>query len=254
MENKVLHRLFEEKEMRLKGGLYHMTQVAMAYNSNRIEGSKLSEEQTRHIYETNTVLPEGEEPLRVDDIVETINHFRCFDYMLDHAQEELTQDMIKEFHRLLKGGTSDEKKEWFKVGEYKLRPNVVGDRKTAAPSRVNEEMGKLLTGYQNKSKIIFEDLIDFHHSFECIHPFQDGNGRVGRIILFKECLKNNILPFIIDERHKLYYYRGLKEYEQEKGYLMDTCLSAQDAYEKTVDYFFQTEELELEGTRGQQIQ
>ena len=144
MESKVLYRLLEEKGMRLKGGLYHMTQVTMAYNSNRIEGSRLTEEQTRHIYETNTFLAEGEEPLRVDDIVETINHFRCFDYMLDHAHEELNQDMIKEFHRLLKTGTSDEKKEWFKTGEYKLRPNVVGDRKTVAPSKVNDEMGRLL--------------------------------------------------------------------------------------------------------------
>ncbi len=238
MENRLLDVLLEEKEMQLKGGLYHKTQVDMAYNSNRIEGSKLSEEQTRCIYETNTVLMETEEPLRVDDIVETINHFKCFDFMLDHAAEELTEEMIKEFHRLLKSNTSDEKREWFKVGDYKLRPNIVSDRETTVPSKVKAEMGKLLTSYQGKEEINFEDIIDFHHSFESIHPFQDGNGRVGRIIMFKECLKKDILPFIIGEEHKLFYYRVLKEYNTEKGYLLDTCRSAQDIYEKVVEYFF----------------
>jgi Fic family protein len=239
MKNQLIEMLREEKNMGLKGGLYHKTQVDMAYNSNRIEGSKLSEEQTRYIYETNTILTESDEVLRVDDIVETINHFKCFDFMLDHSTEELSEDIIKDFHRLLKSNTSDEKKDWFKVGDYKLRPNIVGDRKTTVPSRVKAQMGKLLSEYQNKGTILFEDIIDFHYNFESIHPFQDGNGRVGRMILFKECIRNHIMPFIIEEDHKIFYYRGLKEYPTERGYLLDTCRSAQDRYEKLVNYFYQ---------------
>lgn len=238
MKQRLLDRLHEEKAMKLKGGLYHQTQIKFAYNSNRIEGSRLSEAQTRYIYETNTISVEPNEAANVDDIIETINHFFCFDYMLAQADEELTEEMIKEFHRLLKRNTSDERKEWFRIGDYKLRPNAVGDMKTTAPAKVASEIQILLMDYRNKKNVRVEDIVDFHYRFEIIHPFQDGNGRVGRIIMFKECLKNNILPFIIDNEHKLFYYRGLNEYISEKGYLMDTCLSAQDQYEEMVSYFY----------------
>lgn len=238
MQGRLLELLTEEKEMQLKGGLYHKTQIKLAYNSNRIEGSRLSEEQTRCIFETNTILNEGEEALAVDDIIETVNHFRCFDYMLTHADEYLSEIMIKEYHKLIKQNTSDAKKSWFLVGDYKQRANEVGGIQTTEPDKVPKQMGQLLSKYQGKKEIIFEDIIDFHHDFESIHPFQDGNGRVGRMILFKECLKHDIMPFIIDEQHKWYYYRGLKEYQREKGYLLDTCRSAQDAYEGAVNFFF----------------
>lgn len=235
---RLLERLLEEKVMRLEGSLYHQTQIKLAFNSNRIEGSRLSEDQTRYIYETNTLNIEAGETADVDDITETVNHFSCFDFMLLHADEKLTEDMIKEFHRLLKRNTSDERKEWFRVGEHKARPNVVGDNKTTAPSKVSSEAQKLLADYHRKEEITVEDIVDFHYRFESIHPFQDGNGRVGRVIMFKECLKNDILPFIIDHEHKLFYYRGLKEYGAEKGYLVDTCLSAQDEYGKMASYFY----------------
>ncbi len=238
ISQRLLERLREEKEMKLKGGLYHQTQVKLAFNSNRIEGSRLSEEQTRYIYETNTLNMESDGTANVDDIIETVNHFSCFDFMLNHADEELTEDIIKEFHRLLKRNTSDERKEWFKVGNYKTRPNIVGDTKTTAPSKVEIEIQKLLSDYHQKRNITLEDIVDFHYRFESIHPFQDGNGRVGRIIIFKECLKNGILPFIIDHEHKLYYYRGLKEYRTEKGFLMGTCQSSQDQYQVIVSYFY----------------
>lgn len=239
MEDKsLLELLQEEKEMQLKGGLYHQTQIKLAYNSNRIEGSRLSEDQTRYIFETNTLHTEPDETANVDDIIETVNHFSCFDYMLTHAKEDLSEDMIKEFHRLLKRNTSDERKEWFRVGAYKSRPNVVGDMVTTAPGKVEIEMGKLLAAYHKKQVVTIQDIVDFHHRFESIHPFQDGNGRVGRVIMFKECLKNNTMPFIIDHEHKLFYYRGLREYGSEKGYLVDTCLSSQDQYELLVAYHF----------------
>jgi Fic family protein len=236
--DRLLKLLQEEKAMQLKGGLYHHTQIKLAFNSNRIEGSRLSEDQTRYIYETNSIHMGYDDSANVDDIIETVNHFSCFDHMLNSADEELTEDMIKEFHGLLKRNTSDERKEWFRVGDYKIKPNMVGDRKTTAPSQVGSEISKLLTAYHHKKDIVLDDIVDFHHHFEIIHPFQDGNGRVGRIIMFKECLKNGILPFIIDHRHKLFYYRGLKEYYSEKGYLADTCRSAQDSYESFVTYFF----------------
>lgn len=238
LKQRLLERLLEEKEMKFKGGLYHQTQIKLAYNSNRIEGSRLSEDQTRYIYETNTVNIEPEEAANVDDIIETVNHFSCFDYMLTYADEDLTEEMIKEFHRLLKRNTSDERKDWFRLGDYKTRPNVVGDKETTPPSKVRGEIKKLLVDYDKKKDIKVEDIIEFHYHFESIHPFQDGNGRVGRMIIFKECLKNDILPFIIDHEHKFFYYRGLKEYKTVKGYLTDTCLSAQDQYEKMVAYFF----------------
>lgn len=237
MHNTLLEMLKEEKEMGLKGGIYHTTQIKFAYNTNHIEGSRLSEEQTRYIYETNTIVPEGEEATSIDDIMETVNHFQCFDYMLEHVEEPLSEEMIKKFHSISKSNTSDSRKTWFNVGEYKSRPNVVGERKTAAPSKVKEQMVELLEGYNNKQDININDIIAFHHDFEVIHPFQDGNGRVGRLIMFKECLRNNIMPFIIEESHKLFYYRGLNEYRNETGYLKDTCLSAQDYYEQLVKYF-----------------
>lgn len=238
MKHFLLKRLLEEKEMKLKGGLYHQTQIKLAFNSNRIEGSRLSEEQTRYIYETNTVSMEQDEATSVDDIIETVNHFNCFDNMLAYADEELTEEMIKEFHRHLKRNTSDERKEWFRVGDYKTRPNMVGNMNTTAPAKVSDEIQRVLSDYHQKKHISLEDIAEFHYQFETIHPFQDGNGRVGRIIMFKECLKNDILPFIIDHEHKLFYYRGLKEYKTEAGYLLDTCKAAQDQYEAMVSYFF----------------
>ena len=238
MEINLLEKLREEMVVKLKGGLYHQTQIKLAFNSNRIEGSRLSEDQTRYIFETNTLLAPSDETTNVDDIIETVNHFSCFDSMLAHASEPLTEDMLKEFHRLLKSGTSQARTTWFRVGGYKTRPNTVGQAETTAPDKVAGEMQKLLSAYHQQRPPSFEDIIAFHYQFECIHPFQDGNGRVGRIILFKECLKNGILPFIIDHQHKLFYYRGLKEFASEKGYLLDTCRSAQDAYGILVAYFF----------------
>lgn len=234
--------LLEEKHMGLKGGIYHQTQIKLAYNSNHIEGSRLSEEQTRYIFETNTLNIPPEETAEVDDIIEAANHFACFDYMLEKAQKPLTEDMIKDFHRILKSSTSDSHKDWFVVGGYKTRPNMVGDLETTSPGKVSVEMQKLLTDYHAKDSKGFEDIIDFHWRFECIHPFQDGNGRVGRIIMFKECLANGIMPFIIEHERKLFYYRGLKEYANEKGYLIDTCLSAQDTYKVLVNFFFPAEQ------------
>ncbi len=232
----LLYRLREEKKIKLKGGVYHQTQVKLAYNSNHMEGSKLTEDQTRYIYETNTIGLE-KEPANIDDIIETVNHFQCFDYILDCAEDILAENIIKKIHAILKSNTSDSRLEWFNVGDYKQRPNMVGDSKTTPPSKVKREMRQLLFEYQQKEDITFDDIIEFHYHFEKIHPFQDGNGRVGRLIIFKECLKYNIVPFIIDERHKLYYYRGLKEFENERGYLTDTCLSAQDAYKVLLEYF-----------------
>lgn len=232
----LLYILREEKRIKLKGGIYHQTQVKLAFNSNHMEGSRLTEEQTRYIYETNTIGAE-KEPANIDDIMETVNHFQCFDYMLDCAGDVLTEDIIKKFHAILKMNTSDSRLEWFNVGEYKQRPNMVGESKTTPPAKVKKEMQRLLFEYQQKESITFEDIVEFHYCFEKIHPFQDGNGRVGRLIMFKECLKNNIAPFIIDERYKLYYYRGLREFDNEKGYLIDTCLSAQNQYKELLDYF-----------------
>ncbi len=232
----LLYQLREEKRIRLKGGIYHQTQVKLAYNSNHMEGSKLTEEQTRYIYETNTIGVD-KEPANIDDIIETVNHFQCFDYILDCAEESLTEQMIKKIHLLLKSNTSDSRMEWFRVGDYKQRPNMVGDSRTTPPGRVAKEMQKLLAEYEQKKGVAFADIVEFHYRFEKIHPFQDGNGRVGRLLLFKECLRYHIVPFIIDERHKLFYYRGLREFENERGYLTDTCLSAQDAYKELLNYF-----------------
>ena len=239
MDN-LLNVLREQKAANLKGNLYHVTQIEFAYNTNHIEGSTLTEEQTRYIYETNTiVLEEGSNQANVDDIIETTNHFRLVDYMLDVADKKLTEDMIKEFHKILKTGTSDERKSWFNVGEYKKLPNEVAGSMTDSPENVTKDMEKLLDNYNSLEKVTINDIIKFHSDFEKIHPFQDGNGRVGRIIMFKECLKNNIIPFIILDKDKMYYYRGLKEYQNggEKGYLIDTCLNAQDQYQALIDTF-----------------
>lgn len=233
----VLEVLKEQKEMGLKGNLYHNTQVIFAYNTNHIEGSKLTEEQTRYIFETNTILFESQTVACVDDILETANHFKLVDYMLDIAEEKLTEEMIKEFNKILKAGTSDSRKKWFNVGDYKKLANEAGNMKTSLPKNVQKDMVKLMQWYNSLGKITIEDIIEFHYSFECIHPFQDGNGRVGRIIMFKECLKNNIIPFIILDKDKLFYYRGLKEYKNEKGYLIDTCLNAQDQYIEMIRYY-----------------
>lgn len=233
----VLEVLREQKEMKLKGNLYHNTQIIFAYNTNHIEGSKLTEDQTRYIYETNTLLTEKESITNLDDIIETANHFKLVDYMLDVADKELTEEMIKEFHKILKEGTSDSRKDWFNVGDYKKLANEAGNMKTTLPKNVQKDMIKLMQWYNSLGKVKIEDIIEFHYRFECIHPFQDGNGRVGRIIMFKECLKNNIIPFIILDKDKLFYYRGLKEYKTEKGYLIDTCLNAQDQYTKMIVYY-----------------
>ena len=231
----VLDVLREQKEMNLKGNLYHQTQITFAYNTNHIEGSTLTEEQTRCIFETNTILFESNTIAKVDDILETTNHFKLVDYMLDIADKKLTEKMIKEFHKILKEGTSDSKLEWFNVGEYKQRANTIGSGiKTTSPNNVEKEMSKLIDWYNSLKQVTIKEIIEFHYKFESIHPFQDGNGRVGRIIMFKECLKNNIIPFIIQDADKLFYYRGLKEYKTEKGYLVDTCLNAQDQYTKMI--------------------
>ncbi len=235
----VLDILREQKEMKLKGNLYHNTQIIFAYNTNHIEGNQLTEDQTRYIFETNTILFEGETVASVDDILETSNHFKLVDYMIDKAEETLTEDMIKEFHKILKEGTADSRKEWFKVGEYKQVVNEAGSTKTTLPKYVQRDMAKLMEWYNSLAKITIKDIIEFHARFEKIHPFQDGNGRVGRIIIFKECLKNNIIPFIILDKDKVFYYRGLKEYQNggEKGYLIDTCLNAQDQYINLIEYY-----------------
>ena len=236
-KDSILFKLREEMEMKLKGGLYHQTQIRLAYNSNHMEGSRLTEDQTRSIYETKTIgITEGSE--KIDDIIETVNHFRCFDYIISIADKDLSEDIIKHIHLLLKNGTSDSQKEWFAVGDYKKRPNVIGDMiETTHPSKVATETKKLLQTYRENSNITFEDIVDFHYKFEKIHPFQDGNGRVGRLIMFKECLKYDIPPFIIEDKSQDYYKRGLKEYTVEKGYLIETCRAAQDLYKELLKYF-----------------
>lgn len=225
-----------EKASGTKGGIYHKVQIELTYNSNHMEGSRLTHDQTRYIYETNTIGVEAG-TVNVDDIVETANHFRCIDMVIDSAGQMLSEPFIKTLHRTLKNGTSDSRKEWFAVGEYKKIPNEVGGQDTTAPEEVPTEMKQLLASYNRNPDKTLEDLIAFHVAFESIHPFQDGNGRVGRLILFKECLKNDIVPFIIDEDLKLFYYRGLHEWNTERGYLIDICLSAQDKFRKYLDYF-----------------
>lgn len=235
----ILGILREQKNMKLKGNLYHNTQITFAYNTNHIEGSKLTEDQTRYIYETNTLLAEKDSVTDIDDILETANHFKLVDYMLDIADKKLTENMIKEFHRILKEGTSNGRKDWFVVGDYKKLSNEVGGLKTTEPKNVERDMKKLLEWYDSLEQVTIKEIIEFHAKFEKIHPFQDGNGRVGRIIAFKECLKNNIVPFIILDKDKLFYYRGLNQYQnnKEKGFLIDTCLNAQDQYTEMLKYY-----------------
>lgn len=234
-KNILLNHLKEQKDMKLKGGIYHRTQIDLTYNSNRIEGSKLTQDQTRYIFETNTI--GVTESVSVDDIIETTNHFRCIDLIIDKANRKLTESLIKELHFLLKSGTSDSRKGWFNTGEYKKLPNEVGGNETCAPEKVAPEMKKLLQNYNSIEKKSFEDIIDFHYQFEIIHPFQDGNGRIGRLVMFKECLANNIVPFIIEDDLKQFYYRGLQQWPNVKEYLLDTCLTAQDHYKSVLDYF-----------------
>ena len=234
-DNPLLQLLREEKSIRMSGGLYHELQVRMTYNSNRMEGSKLSETQTRLIFETNTI--DVGEGIPVDDIIETVNHFRAIDFCIDMAEDPLTEDIIKELHRILKQSTKDSTLAWFAVGDYKKRANMVGGHETAKPKEVASRMKLLLSQYEAKTTVTINDIINFHYEFESIHPFQDGNGRVGRLIVLKECLRFGLIPFIIEDAKKMYYYRGLSEWEHEKGYLTDTCLDGQDTFRKLMSMF-----------------
>lgn len=232
----LLEVLKAEKNRKIKGGIYHKIQIELTYNSNHIEGSRLTHDQTRYIYETNTI-GITDKALNVDDIVETANHFKCIDMVIDNANQSLSEKFIKQLHLTLKSGTSDSRKDWFAVGDYKKLPNEVGGMETTLPEQVAERMKTLLATYNRRTSKTFDELIEFHYNFESVHPFQDGNGRVGRLILFKECLHNNIVPFIIDDDLKMFYYRGLHEWKSEKGYLIETCLAAQDKFKKYLDYF-----------------
>lgn len=232
----LLEVLKAEKAGKVSGGIYHKVQIELTYNSNHIEGNRLTHDQTRYIYETNTIGAQNES-FNVDDIVETANHFRCIDIIIDKATHVLTEKFIKELHTVLKNGTSDSRKNWFVVGDYKKLPNEVGGRETTLPEKVQTEIKKLLTLYNSSNGKTLDEIIDFHVKFERIHPFQDGDGRVGRLILFKECLRNNVVPFIIDEKMKMFYYRGLQEWSKEQDYLKDTCLNAQDQFKQYLNYF-----------------
>ena len=232
--NIILETLQKEKSVKLSGGLYHQTQVKLTYNSNHIEGSKLTEDQTRFIFETKTLGDIGTN-IPLDDVIETNNHFRCIDYVIDNANEQLSEELILTLQLYLKEGTEHSKQ--FGAGKYKTMPNVVGGNDTTAPEDVSKEMKELLTWYNKIKTPLFEDIVEFHYRFERIHPFQDGNGRIGRLIAFKECLKNNIIPFYIDDKFKFEYYRGLKEWKNEKGYLLDTCRFGQDLYKELLNYF-----------------
>lgn len=233
---KLIDILKAEKESKLSGGIYHKLQIEMTYNSNHIEGSQLTHDQTRFIFETKTIGIQ-DETIKLDDIIETSNHFRCINLAIESANTKLSESLIKQFHYILKNNTSDQDKNWFRIGDYKLLPNEVGGKSTCPPEQVKERMIDLLTKYHSIKEVTIEDIIDFHYQFETIHPFQDGNGRVGRLIALKECLKHNLVPFIITDKIKEFYYRGLKEYSREKGYLMDTCLYGQDIVKAYLDYF-----------------
>lgn len=235
MNRNLLDVLIYEKNNKISGGIYHKLQVEFTYNSNHIEGSKLTEDQTRMIFETNTL--GVNEAVNVDDVIETLNHFQAIDKVIDSYDEDLTEDYIKDIHKCLKAGTSDSKLDWFRVGDYKVYPNEVGGYETSLPQDVSSDMKKLLDSYNERTDKTVEDIIDFHYRFEKIHPFQDGNGRLGRLIIFKECLKHDLVPFIISEDLKFFYYRGLAEYKKERGYLVETCLSAQDRFKAYLDYF-----------------
>ena len=232
----LLQALRDQMEAKLKGGLYHRVQIDLTYNSNHIEGSRLTHDQTRYIFETNTI-GVSDESINIDDIIETSNHFRAIDFIITETEGKLTEHYIKTLHKIIKSGSSDERKEWFKVGEYKKLPNEVGGNDTSAPENVSRDIKALLREYNSKKKITFEDIIDFHQRFEAIHPFQDGNGRVGRLIMFRECLRNGFVPFIISDELKIFYYNGLRNWPEIKGYLMDTCLTAQDSFKLLLDKF-----------------
>ena len=232
----LLERLSAERRAKISGGIYHKVQIEFTYNSNHIEGSRLTHDQTRYIFETNTI-GIGGGSVKVDDIVETANHFRGIDLIIENAKRPISEALIKELHRTLKNGTTDARQDWFAVGDYKRLPNTVGNMDTTLPEDVPQKIRELLFEYNAKKEKTFDDLLDFHYKFECIHPFQDGNGRVGILLLFKDCLKHDIVPFIIDEELKLFYYRGLKEWNHERGYLRDTCLTAQDKFKRYLDYF-----------------
>lgn len=236
MASQLLNILREQKEMGLKGGIYHKTQIDLTYNSNHIEGSKLTHEQTRYIYETNTI-GITDEAVKVDDIMETVNHFRCFDFILDNEETIISEQFIKDLHKILKNGTTDSLKSWFAVGDYKQIPNEVGGIENSLPEDVHNHMKELLSTYNGISNKTLNDILAFHVQFERIHPFQDGNGRIGRLIMFKECLANDIVPFIITDDMKIFYYRGLNEWGHINEYLTDTCLAAQDDYKRILDYF-----------------
>ena len=236
VEETLLAFLKREKDSGLKGGIYHKIQIDLTYNSNHIEGSKLTHDQTRYIFETKT-FGVTDKAVKVDDIIETVNHFHCIDLVIEGANTKLTESFIKQLHFILKSGTTESQKSWFKVGDYKMLENEVGGSETTKPAEVAGAIKALLKEYNSKSEITFDDILDFHVRFESIHPFQDGNGRVGRLIMFKECLKHNIVPFIITEELKMYYYRGIKNWKEERGFLRDTCLTGQDAMKATLDYF-----------------
>lgn len=229
--------LKEEMQHGISGGIYHGVQINLTYNSNHIEGSRLSKDQTRYIFETNTIGLEKDNHLKVDDIIETVNHFRCIDIIIETSGKPISEKYIKVLHKRLKTGTSDERTDWIKVGDYKLVANEVGGKDTVSPKRVPKEMEKLFKWYEGLNNITFEDIVEFHYRFESIHPFQDGNGRVGRLIMFKECLRNNITPFIIDESIKMLYYQGLQKWKQQHGYLLETCRLSQDAFKEYLDKF-----------------
>lgn len=233
----LLAALQEQREAQLKGSIYHRTQIDLTYNSNHIEGSRLTHEQTRYIFETHTIDPATGEVINVDDVIETVNHFRCIDLIIDRATEPLSEQLIKDIHRQLKQGTSDSTRSWFRVGDYKQLPNEVGGLDTCDPKEVHQAMVALIRDYRPKQCHVLDEILDFHQRFECIHPFQDGNGRVGRLIMFKECLASGIVPFIITDDLKFYYYRGLQHWPETPGYLRDTCLTAQDRYKALLDYF-----------------
>ena len=235
-KNKLLSLLCEQMNMKLKGGIYHRIQIDLTYNSNHIEGSRLSHDQTRYIFETNTIGAVNES-INVDDIIETTNHFHCIDYILSVAKKQLSENLIKELHKILKSGTMQSHKEWFAVGDYKRLPNEVGGEETTAPEYVKIELSHLLRNYNAKKSKTFDDILDFHYQFEKIHPFQDGNGRIGRLIMFKECLANGIVPFVITDELKYFYYRGLQNWPTVKEYLRDTCLSSQDDFKAILDSF-----------------
>lgn len=232
----LLERLRQEKQGRLKGGIYHRTQIDLTYNSNHIEGSRLTKEQTRFIFETNT-LGATSENTRIDDILETVNHFRCIDYVIDHATDKVTEAHIKQLHRILKANTSDSQKDWFVVGDYKKLPNEVGEEKTVEPKSVHKHMAKLISDFNSRGSISLDDVIDFHVKFERIHPFQDGNGRIGRLLMLWQCLQKRIVPFIISEELRLFYYRGIQKWGRVNEFMQDTCLTAQDNYKALLDYF-----------------